>query len=324
MKELRDKDKLILQAINDSMPVGITPSILSAQMALSPQNLNRYLNKLVLRTLIRKRKMGIQTYYFTLNASATQGQPIPFTPTQRPHAIRASAKLFRTSADRAEATLTKLSIPFKKVLKGSGMVFEWRELKLTLFKNGRLEYHPRLPEYPLNVPLQPIKLKAVHEAGVVFEALLGATGFRGLRDRTGRLAIEITYWENGYPKNEIATNTTEPGEKVVYAYDRLTGKEAIWADNSLNPFTELETNKAVADKEIKALMQGIADGELKPYEDEISTRHELAQIREIQLTQAHDLAKYAHNEIVHLDLLNKIRAENLKIKDMLSQKRLFE
>jgi hypothetical protein len=33
-------------------------------------------------------------------------------------------------------------------------------------------------------------------------------------------------------------------------------------------------------------MQGIADGELKPYEDEISTRRELAQIREIQLTQA--------------------------------------
>jgi hypothetical protein len=36
-----------------------------------------------------------------------------------------------------------------------------------------------------------------------------------------------------------------------------------------------------------------------------------------------DLAKYAHNEIVHLDLLNKIRAENQKIKDMLSQRKLM-
>jgi hypothetical protein len=317
MKNLKPMHIKVLTTIAD-YPQGLLLSQIQAFVGIKSKQLTQYyLNFLVNKKSIEKRA----SLYFALPHA---GSAIPFTqPTQRPHAIRASAKLFRTSADRAEATLTKLNIPYKKVLRGSGMVFEWRELKLTLFKNGRLEYHPQLPEYPLNVPLQPIKAKAAHEAGVVFEALLGATGLRGLRDRTGRLAIEITYWENGYPKNEVATNTTEQGEKVVYAYDRETGKEAIWADNSLNPFTELETNKGVADKEIKMMMQGIADGELKPYEDEISTRRELAEIREIQLTQAYDMAKYAHNEIVHLDLLNKIRAENNKIRDMLSQRKLL-
>ena len=254
MKGLRKIDSLILKLINDLMPNGTTPSLIAIDLKISPQNLNRYLRKLEKRGYIRRRKMGIQTYYFTINAS-TQGQPKPFTPTQRPHAIRASAKLYASSASRAKESLEARGLSGKPIMKGSGLVVAWRGIILTLFKNGRLEMHPSLPEYPLNVPLEPILQKAAHEAGIWIEAFLSETGMRAIRDRLGRLAMEITYWENGYPRNEVAKQTTEPGEKKVYAYDRKTGKEAIWADNSLNPFTELETNSPRADMVIKKMMQ---------------------------------------------------------------------
>lgn len=277
-----------------------------------------YLNYLIQKEYVEKR----QGLYF---AKAHAGSAIPFTPpTQRPHAFRATSKLFMSHTSRAEQTLKAKGIECWPTLKGSCLEIRWRSLALRLFKNGRLETRPSLPEYPLNVPLQTIKLRACHEAGVVFEAFLSETGLRCVRDRLGRLAIEITYWENSYPKNQIAKETMPPGEKVVYAYDRETSKEAIWGDMSLNPFVELETNSAKADTEIKLMMQAINDGEIRPYEDEIRTRRELDSLKEISRNNTEGVALFKQ-WLAHHDA--KIVADTKFMDAMtkkLNQKRLFE
>ena len=169
----------------------------------------------------------------------------------------------------------------------------------------------------VNVPLEPILQKAAHEAGIWIEAFLSETGMRAIRDRLGRLAMEITYWENGYPRNEVARQTTGPGEKKVYAYDRKTGKEAIWADNSLNPFTELETNSPRADMVIKKMMQAMNDGELDPLDDVVELRRGLAELTQIQKTDTLQIAEYARQIALHLKVMKKID-------ERLSQRRLFE
>ena len=250
--------------------------------------------------------MGVQTYYFMVNASATQGQPEPFTPKQRPHAFRAAAKLFMSHTSRAKETLEAKGLMVKTTMKGRCLEVPWRSINLKIWKNGRLEVRPSLPEYPLNVPLEAIKLKACHEAGVIFEAFLSETGLRALRDRLGRLAIEITYWENGYPSNQIAQQTMGSGEKVVYAYHKESGKEAIWGDMSLNPFVELETNSARADKEIKLMMQAINDGEIKPYDDEIRTRQDIDKLTSLTASNVNLIAEYAKQIELHLDLMRRL------------------
>lgn len=325
MKGLRDKDKLILQAISDAMPQGIIPSILSAQVNLSHQNLNRYLKKLVLRSLIRKRKMGVQTYYFTINASAV-GSSEPFTPKQiqRPHAILTSIQLFRSHWELIKPSLEAKGIPFKLGMRGRCMDADWQGRNVKCYINGLIMFKPQIEALPLNVPLDAIEEKAAAETGVLAEAFLAQTGLRAFRSRPdNKLIVSLRYFENGYPSNQIAEESLKDKDRIVYVYDTITGKAVVWADSSLATMKELETNNKRVDEQMKAWLGATKTGEISPYNDEIRTRQELAEIREIQLTQAHDLAKYAHNEIVHLDLLNRIRAEELKIKDMLSQRRLF-
>ena len=255
-------------------------------------------------------------FHITLPPQASQPSQANI---QRPHAIRAAAKLFKTHADRARTTLLASEFAPRITLGGSCLELSWQAKDIKLFRNGRIELRPSLPEYPLNVPLDAIKRQAAKEAGSMLEAFLAETGLKAMRDREGRLAIEITYWENGYPNNEIAQETMA-GQKIVYAYDKETGKEAIWGDMSLNPFVELETNSEVADKEIKLMMQAINDKEIQPYADEIRTRREISDIIKCQqvLQQQQEatarqqasnsevLAGYAHQIKKHLKIMKAI------------------
>jgi predicted transcriptional regulator len=287
LKGLSDKDKLILTLINKAMPQGVNPTKIFLEFNLTAQNTNRYLNKLLKKGLITKRKEGIITNYFIAEAgiNALSNQAVQPTTSvypqalQRPHALQVNAFLFRTSWGRLEPTLTNLSLPYHKELKGNLIRFNWRgrELRAT---SQYLYTISELPPLPINVPIEQIKDKAMLEAGAYIELFLTATGLRCKRDRLGMLALEVRYYENGYVDNEIADKSLEDKTRIVYAYDKATGKVRAWADSSLGDIKELETNSDTVDNEMKAFLQAVENKEIQPYKDEIDTRKNMLETKE--------------------------------------------
>lgn len=337
MKGLHPKDKEILLLISQAMPQGIIPSLCAKQASLTPQNLNSYLQKLLRKTLLRKEKRGILTYYFISeagqNALLFVGSPKPFIlPSkphiQRPHAIQVNARLFRTSWDRLEPTLTSLSISYHKELKGNLIRFnfqgrEWRATNQWLYAVQELD------SMPLNVPISEVLHKAVLEAGPLFEAFLAKTGLRCVRNKFGELEIVPHYWENGYPGNEIAEESLKDKERIVYAYDLHTGKARAWADSSLGDLKELETNSEQVDTQMKAFIQAIENKEIEPYKDEIQTRRDIDGLKEIASTilnnQQSQLQWFKHHdEQIVADRKEKEAITRLvnRLDNMLRQRRL--
>lgn len=289
------------------MPQGIIPSKLAEIVDLSRQNLNRYLRKLEKKGYVRKAKLGILTYYFTINDSAAVQvaktvYPIP-QKKQRPHAIQVAAKLYRTSQGRAKETLEAMWMPYKPTLRGNISLFQWKGHELRLSSSGKLIAHPKLPEMPLAIPLDKVQEGARREAGRILEDFLSGTGLRAMRSQTGELALEVTYWENGFPQNEIAEETLKDKARIVYAYDRVTGADRIWGDSSPNPFKELETNSAIAEPEIKLMMQAIEDREIRPYADEMRTRQQIDALSVHQGQMAENIASIAHNLRTHVPFM---------------------
>lgn len=328
MKALTEQDIKVLLVLKE-YPQGAT---LTQVQRFADEKKKEYafarLKKLIKKGHAERR----QKLYHLKGDLPAVGSSVHITETQRPHAILTSIQLFRSHWELIKPSLEAKQIPYKLGLRGRCMDAPWRGRNVKCYTNGLIIFKPEVPELPLNVPLETIKQKAAIETGVLGEAFLSETGLRALRHRTtGQLIITLRYFENGYPSNTIAEESLKDKDRIVYVYDQKTGKAVVWADSSLATMKELETNNERVDKEMKLWLGATKTGEISPYDDEIRTRRNMDEMREIQLAQANmvtrleiDLAKYAHNEIVHLDLLNKIRAENLKIKDMLSQKRLFQ
>jgi hypothetical protein len=298
------------------MPQGINPTKIFLELNLTAQNTNRYLNKLIKKGLITKRKQGIITNYFITQAgvNALSSQAVQSTvsiyPTQRPHALQVNAFLFRTSWDRLQATLESLSLPYHKELKGNLMRFNWRgrELRAT---SQYLYTISELPPLPINVPIEQVKARAMQEAGAYIELFLTLTGLRCKRDRLGMLALEVRYWENGYPGNEIAEESLRDKSRIVYAYDRATNQVRAWADSSLGDLKELETNSARVDTQLKAFIQAVEDGELKPYWDEIQTRRDITGLTGLANTilanQESQLKWFEHHDKLTVELTKLVK-----------------
>lgn len=118
----------------------------------------------------------------------------------------------------------------------------------------------------------------------------------------GMLALEVHYYENGYPANEIAEESLKDKSRIVFAYNK-EGKVSAWADSSLGDLKELETNSDTVDTEMKAFIQAIENKELKPYEDTIQTRRELAEIRQIELDMHKLMLEYGQRLNAHIPIL---------------------
>ena len=335
MKGLRDKDREILYLINQAMPIGVNPNKMLAEVKLTPQNLNGYLKKLSKKGFITKRKEGWLALYFTteqgknaLSLKAVQA-PKPFTKPklQRPHALQVNALLFRTSWDRLEPTLSALSIPYHKELKGNLIRFTWqgRELRAT---SQYLYTIVELKPMPLNVPIEEVKQKAILEAGAYLEAFLAHTGLRCKRDRLGMLALGVRYWENGYPGNEIAEESLKDKSRIVYAYDKA-GKVRAWADSSLGDLKELETNSEVVDTQMKAFIQAVENSELKPYEDAMQARRDIQGLKELAGMDRDSIHQIIQNQLAfgkdlreHVKAIKKLSKMAEEVSQALRQRRL--
>ena len=223
--------------------------------------------------------------------------------TQRPHAFLVAAGLYRTSSDRAKATLEAMQIPYK--IGGlRELCFSWKGITFKAYLK-RIVTFPAMPEMPLSVPIGAIKERAAQQGAKDLEALLDATGLRCTRDPLGRLVVEVRYWENGYPENGIAEESLKDGEsRKVYSYDRVTGRPSSWADSSIDPFKELETNSEVLDGELKEFMQAIDNAEIKPYGDEIATRRHITELYNLMGRTAVQVNQLAEQLNVHAPYLN--------------------
>lgn len=224
---------------------------------------------------------------------------------QRPHAMQVNAMLFKTSWGRLEPTLEAIGIPYKKELKGNAISFNWIGIRLKATSHYLYTFI-ELQEMPLNVPIEEVKAKAIQEAGLKLEAFINKSGMRCIRDSLGNLALEVHYWENGYPANEIAEESLKDKSRIVYAYDKANGQIKAWADSSLGDLKELETNSETVDTEMKAFIQAVENREIRPYDDEITTRKHIKEIYELIGLQAKESATMAKNLTAHIPYLQAI------------------
>lgn len=304
MKTLSETDVKVLYLLNRH-PEGLSLTGLQKGVSIERKEYARYyLKKLTKKGWVQERA---KLYYLIgdIKNISPVGPAKHITKTyhqqakprsQRPHAIIASSPLFRTSADNLKGTLEALGIPYKPETSNS-ISFIWRTYQ---FKGStkNLFIYPKLPETLFSVPLEALKARAVQEAGGVLEAFLSETGLRCVRNSMSQLCIELRYWENGYPDNEIANESLKEGAstRVVYAYDRLTNKESVWGDGSLKAkegLFELETNSGKFDKEIKAFIQAMDNGEIKPYEDEIKARQHITELYKLTQSNAQQIGQLA-------------------------------
>lgn len=324
MRGVRETDYRIL-ALLSSYPQGLFLSQIQRYAKItSLVNANRYMKKLMAKQLVRK---DARLYFITeqgLNALFKDHRPgnetVKSDRVQRPHAIQANAKLYATSASRIRRTLQALNIPYTEGLKGNIIAFRWEGREIRASKSW-LYTHSELQEAPINIPMDQMLAQAATEAATFLEPFLLKSGLRCVRDRLGALFMEVHYWENGYPGNEIAEKGLEDKGRIIYAVDTHTGAPRAWADKSLNPFVELETNSRVVDDQMKQYIQAIENREIEPYRDEMEHR------RREEFTLA-TLEKYAEALTAHIPILQLAekmlkegKATPKEVKDAIDQAR---
>lgn len=206
---------------------------------------------------------------------------------QRFHAIQINAGLYRTSADRALDKLNECRAPFSynKRMRQIDLVFKGMQLRITTRK---VIAYPKEVVAPYDIPLDSIKKRATEQAGALLEDFLSSTGLRCLRDANQQLILELRYWENGYPQNEVAEASLRDKSRIIYSYNRQTGDASSWADSSLNPFKEFETNSATIDREMKDLMQSTEDGLIRPATDILETKRKVNKVEDVLIATLHN------------------------------------
>ena len=227
--------------------------------------------------------------------------------TQRPHAILTSIQLFRSHWDLIKPSLEAKNIHYKLGLRGRCYDATWRGRNVKCYTNGLIIFKPEMPELPLNITLDTIFEKAASETDALAEAFLGEMGLRALRRRPdNKLIIALRYFENGYPSNSIAEESLKDKSRIVYVYDAKTHKAVVWADSSLVDMKELETNNKRVDSEMKLWLGATKTGEISPYNDEMRTREDIAELTALTKGNVTLIGEYAKQIELHLDLMKRL------------------
>lgn len=278
MKGLSKKDEQILKVLKD-YPQGLALWQITKFAKIERKEYTRYyMNKLIGKGYVKKANLR----YFLIIKKEFIGSINHITQrhrTQRLHDMQINAGLYKTSADNLSATFQALGIPFTEPVPKQYIVV-WKGVKLK-FTTKKIISFAHSPELPQAIPGEPLRAAIMAKHAVLLEELLDYTGIRCIRKLTGELMLEFRYWENGFPENDIAQETLKEDSRIVYAYSSITGKASIWADSSVDPFKELETNSRIAEKEFKLYFQAIDDGFIKPYEDELRTRRDMVEIKKV-------------------------------------------
>lgn len=283
------------------------------------EKINKGVFKLIKITSLGTEILKVDT---AISNKATQAFTPLTQPAQRMHAIQLHTKLYRTSYGKAEQILTLLNIPFRKTsIKPPQYIIEWQGIKLKLTTRKLIAYSKELTA-PLELEGSQLRSIAFIDTIKIVEDFLSKTNLRCQRDIEGHLIASLPYWEIAFTNNEIARKLTEKGGFIPIGYDRNTGNATIWADKSFSK--ELETNQELAHVELRKFGQGIQDGIIKPYDDEMMTRKNINLIMQNLLSFQEQYKKDREGDAVfRRDIQMHLRVMR-KIDEKLSQRKLNE
>lgn len=258
-------------------------------------------------------------------------------PHQRMHAIKLTARLYRTSYDRWEQIADAMGMEYREVrnVRPKQYLIEWQGIKLKLTRHKLIAYVKEIAA-PIEVSARDLESKALRDNLQRVEAFLDRTNLRCQRGLDGSLIAKIKGWEIAFTSNEVARRLTQKGGYIAIAFNRETGKATLWADRSFT--AELEAGEEAMHEKMRQWGQGIQDGIIKPYEDEMATRRQLQQIADTmlglaksqerltssQLVQSEHLNFYAEQIAAHSKAIMKLNVVLDKLDRVLSQRKLGE
>ncbi len=229
------------------------------------------------------------------------------------HAFQVHYLMYATSYSRVEGTLTSLDIPFKVTGNKAHPFYNlaWHSIKLQIGSKQIVACGPKRSA-PINVEGKVLLEGALKSNIEAVSDFLAKTHIRCQETVDGRLCVKVKYYELALTNNDLAKKVTENGGFIPLAYDRATGKASIWADHTPNP-ASLETNKLKNHEVLRPWAQGIEDGVIKPYEDEMRHRQEINEILSLMHQQAdlglkneEKLNYYADNVAAHSEAIEKL------------------
>jgi len=322
MKALHQKDADVLSYVTSQEPQGAFLSKIANACQLSIQNAYRYAKKLIKKGLLRKDERGL--YHITeqgscqlndfnndtcsgksvklesikqLNASAQEpGMPqaVPEQTTNL-NAFRAHYLIFPTSYSRAEATLSSLSIPYKRTgnPKHPSYTLRWQGLSMRIGSKKLIVWGPSFTE-PISITAEQIRAKALNININALTSFLAKTNIR-VQETIGHQPIAfVAYYELAILNNDAIEQYGKKHGYVPLAYD-ASGKLTTWLDAT--PQLVIETNRVKNHEQLRLWGQGIEDGVIRPYMDEMQHRQDIAgltHLAEIQI--ASQQSQLQHNE----------------------------
>lgn len=178
----------------------------------------------------------------------------------RLHALRITFKIFPTEYERLEAKLTNAGISYKinNVRNYKQYIVQWGEHQLHITTRKIIDYAPDNAK-PFDITGREILDESLKASVVAVTHFIDKTQIRVLEE-DGRIWFKPTYYEIAITNDETAHEVTVGRRYVPLAYDRLTGKVVLWADKSLYPVPESETNKLPIHALLQDFYQAMVDG----------------------------------------------------------------
>jgi len=324
MRGISIKHVGILTLLKDN-PDGLMLTQIAFMLHTSKENISDAIGRLLKKGLIEKQDKGTFKLILITNSGraalkplteSSVGSPVgahaPTTPLppspapkpgiapQRAHAFQAYAHIYRTSYDRAEEVLDLHKISFTKAMKPAQYTLTWKGIKLKITKR-RLIAYPHEINAPIEIEGAHLRHNALNEAMSIMADFLSLTNLRCKTGVDGHLIAFLPKWEIAFTNNETAAQLTRKGGRIAIAFNRDTGSASIWADKSFS--RELETNADRPHQELRMWGQGIQDGVISPYRDEIRHRQREAQFDDKLLQVATKLDEYGTKLNKHLPIL---------------------
>ena len=287
MQALRPTDSAFLSYVAAQEPQGAFLKQIADALKLSIQNAYRYARKLESKRLIRKDERGL---YHILNDSqeATrvgynrvtpklQAKTIKQEPPEQAtelHAFRAHYNIYPTSYSRAEATLSSLSIPFRRTgnPKHPTYTASWQGSSIRIGSRKLIVWGPKLLE-PISITAEQLKAKALQANISVLVSFLQKTNIRVQETIDHQPLANVPYCELAIINNDAAEQYGRKHGYVPMAYDS-NNMLVMWLDST--PQLTFETNRDKNHEQLRQWAQGIEDGVIRPYKDEMRHRNELA------------------------------------------------
>ena len=326
MQGLHQTDADFLTYIASQEPQGAFLKQIAVAVHLSIQNAYRYAKKLLKRELIRKDERGL--YHLTeqgktqLNAfrsithvgvARVPPESIPESFSSHPaeqatnlHALQAHYLIYPTSYSRLEATLNSLGIQYRKSGNPKHPIYTlaWNDISLRIGSKQLIAYGPRITE-PISIIAPKIVDHALKRNVEQVVAFLRETNIRIQETIDHKPIVNVPYYELAIVNNDAAEQYAKKHHYIPLAYDPANGRATIWLDGTPAPGA-FETNKNKNHEQLRQWGQGIEDGVIRPYSDEMLHREQEQKLWNNQERTSNILLEYAKQLNAHIPVLEKM------------------